>query len=252
MLRFRGLSLPFRLCDRVVRGARSAGWGGPAKPRFEFLLPGMDHPLEMRYDSSDRHVFRQIFIEEEYRPVNACGEVSLIVDCGAYAGLSGRYFLQHFPHAQLVCIEPNPDNFQLLQRNMRHFAGQVTLINKGVWSCTTGLRFRRQKYRDGREWSFQVEACAAGETPDLEAVGLSDIAARFPGRRIDLLKMDVERAEIEIFSRRTEEWLPRVRNIAVELHDEQCRSVFFKALQGYRYESIRHGDLTLCTGITSR
>jgi hypothetical protein len=36
---------------------------------------------------------------------------------------------------------------------------------------------------------------------------------------IDLLKLDIEGAEKELFGAATEEWLPRVRNILIETHE---------------------------------
>jgi hypothetical protein len=66
--------------------------------------------------------------------------------------------------------------------------------------------------------------------------------------QIDLLKMDVEKAEKEIFSDHPE-WLGRVRNIVIELHGEPCAKSFFEAMSRYRYDRTTLGELTVCSEI---
>jgi hypothetical protein len=69
-------------------------------------------------------------------------------------------------------------------------------------------------------------------------------------REIDLLKIDIERSELELFSRHTGDWLPRVRNLCIELHDTDCRDVFFSALSSYTYTLRTQGDLTICQNLS--
>ena len=64
--------------------------------------------------------------------------------------------------------------------------------------------------------------------------------------RIDLLKIDVERAEISLFGDGTRTWLNQVTNIAIELHDVECRKTFFAALEPFEYEVSSSGELTIC------
>jgi len=65
----------------------------------------------------------------------------------------------------------------------------------------------------------------------------------------DLLKVDIERAELEIFGETAKAWLPRVRNICIELHGADCEDAFFSALAGFDYELERSGELTICRNI---
>jgi hypothetical protein len=73
-----------------------------------------------------------------------------------------------------------------------------------------------------------------------------------PGGAIDLLKIDVEGAELPLFTSNFESWLARTRNLVIELHDGECSDAFFRALKGYDYQLERSGDLTLCKNITPR
>jgi hypothetical protein len=68
--------------------------------------------------------------------------------------------------------------------------------------------------------------------------------------QIDLLKVDIEGGELELFSGNTN-WLTSVRNICIELHSADCERVFFDALKGFSYDLDRSGELTICRNIRS-
>jgi hypothetical protein len=65
---------------------------------------------------------------------------------------------------------------------------------------------------------------------------------------IDLLKIDIEGAETEVF-RGSPEWLRITRNIAIELHSEDARDTFVHALDGYRYEQRTCDEITVIYGL---
>jgi hypothetical protein len=72
------------------------------------------------------------------------------------------------------------------------------------------------------------------------------------GEPIDLLKIDIERSELEIFGEDCSGWLPAVRNICIELHGEDCERVFLRALQEFDYERGASGELTICRNLRRR
>ena len=39
------------------------------------------------------------------------------------------------------------------------------------------------------------------------------------------------------------------RNLVIELHDEECRRVFFQALSSYTYDLSESGELTICRNL---
>jgi hypothetical protein len=64
--------------------------------------------------------------------------------------------------------------------------------------------------------------------------------------RIDLLKMDIEGAEIGLFLKGSERWLPHVRNLTIELHGPDCEAALDRALAPYTYQRQVLGELTFC------
>ena len=116
------------------------------------------------------------------------------------------------------------------------------MVEAAVWSHSGPLRIRRGAFGDGREWSYQVEECPPGEAPDVAGI---DLGSLFASRTVELLKLDIERSEIEVFGGPCP-WLRYVRNIVIELHDDECSDVFHRALAGYSYEEFSAGELTFC------
>jgi len=66
---------------------------------------------------------------------------------------------------------------------------------------------------------------------------------------VDLLKIDIEGAEEVIFRAEVSSWLPRVRNLCIELHGKACRDAFFGALANYDFVHGRSGELDYCTNL---
>jgi len=201
--------------------------------------------------STDIDVFRQIFIEREYAPLESIPEPGIIVDCGAYAGYSSIYFLNKFPTSKIIAIEPDSHNFEIAKINLLPYNDRVTLIPAAIWGSPGRLTLSRGTYGDGREWATQVRTSMLGEKPDTTAIGIGDIIQLYNINNIDLLKIDIEGSEINVFSSNTS-WLDNVKNIAIELHDTHCEETFLNALKDYSFTRIQSGELTICQQIQKR
>jgi FkbM family methyltransferase len=229
---------------------------GPIAARFKctrrLRVKGYRYPIYYRMGTSDLDVIRQVLCCNEYECVAHEQDVSLIIDCGANIGCTSYFLLHRYSNARVVVVEPDPGNFAMCQRNLEPFADRVVLVNSAVWSTASPLRIERGSYGDGREWSFQVRAAVAGEQADLTATTISDLLDGSGVETIDLLKIDIECAERELFSKNTEKWLPRTRCVAIELHGAVSERAFFKAMAEYCPSVARSGELTICRNIASR
>jgi FkbM family methyltransferase len=214
-------------------------------------LPGYSAPLFYRARSSDPCVLRQVFANRDYAPITGLPDVRLIVDCGANVGYTSFYLLHHYPKAHVIVVEPDSENMALARRNLKPFRDRVTFVQSGVWSDNQELKVERGGYRDGQAWSFQVRACRDGEKPDFRGVTIGSLLAESGFPAIDILKVDIERAELQVFGAEDLSWLSRTRNIAIELHDAQCERVFSDAMSVYEHHQQVSGELTVCTSIQS-
>lgn len=177
-------------------------------------------PLFYRSNTSDISVLHQIFVAREYSCLDDLTNVDLVIDCGANVGYSSAYFLTHFPECKVICVEPEPSNFDLLQKNLAPYKGRFTLINSGVWSHVTGLKFSEIPYKDGGNWGVQVRESREDEVPDMQAVDIGTLLEQSGHNKISILKIDIEGAEAVVFKDNYESWLPYAENIVIELHDD--------------------------------
>lgn len=206
----------------------------------------LNQPVFARSHASDGKVFYQIFARLEYSCLDDATNVSLVIDCGANVGYSSAYFLSRFPNAKLIAVEPDPDNFKMVQRNLKPFGSRVRMIQSGIWSHSCGLVISEEKYGDGREWAIQVRETKPGETPQMMAVDIGTLLRESGKSRISILKIDIERAEAVVFASNFESWIDKVDNLVIELHDEECQRIFFKAIEGQGFEISHSGELTVC------
>jgi FkbM family methyltransferase len=212
------------------------------------------HALTARLrGSSDMSVFRQIFVVDEYSGLRNLDNVSLVLDLGANVGYSSAYFLNCFPNSRVVAVEPDERNVALCRINLKPYGNRVLLLHGAAWNACTRLRLSKGSFRDGREWATQVliltDGTEVGDVPAWDVDRLIDMGG---STTVDLLKIDIERAELAVFGDTAKTWLPRVRNICIELHGPDCKETFFRALRDFEYELELSGELTICRNIRAR
>jgi FkbM family methyltransferase len=209
------------------------------------------HPFHFRHGTSDKLIMREVFVGQQYECVAHLAGCRVIADCGANIGAASVFLLHRYPDAEVFALEPDPGNFEILKKNLASFGTRAHTLPVALWSQDSGLRIERGNYRDGLEWTYQVRPCRDGEAPDVQGIGPLSLI-QMCGGSIDLLKIDIERGELEVFSHTDPEWIAHVRNIVVELHDRQCRQAFEAAMINYDYTAEEVGELTVCRDIRLR
>ena len=210
-------------------------------------VKGITHPLRIRPRTSDKYVFEQIFLEEDYN-VEYGGQPLWIVDGGANVGYASLYFANRYPSAQVLAIEPSDANFQELQNNILLYP-KIKAIKAALWSKPGRVEVNDRK----ESWSCSV-AESIRETPkSVNAITITDCFDLLATDRIDILKLDVEGAEREIFSANVE-WLDRTRLMIVELHDRHvsgCSVALERALKGRSFKRSERGENSILTPANS-
>ncbi len=218
-----------------------APWFG--RSEFQIAVPGLAHPLWIRPRTSDVHAFDQIFINESYHLPFAV-PARLILDLGANVGYASVYFATHYPEARIVAVEPEASNFRTMVRNTAPYPN-VIAIEAAIWPRAEPLAIDKS----GPEWGFRVSANGATGMPSVNGVTIDDILARWSeGAPVDLLKIDIEGAEKELFSVPCDSWLGRTRLMVIELHDWMipgCEPALERATRGYRFLTMVKGEDTI-------
>jgi FkbM family methyltransferase len=184
----------------------------------------------LRGSTTDIKCFEKIFLAKEYQsPFDL--SPGLIIDAGANTGMATLYFAARYPNATIVAIEPESSNFQTLQRNCIGLKN-VILMQAALWPEDRSLKLNDP---NSEAWTFSVSEQGSGTTPatEVSAVTVEGILRQLGARQIDLLKLDIEGAELELFSRGAAKWIDQVRFIVIELHDRYrpgCTRSFYSQL----------------------
>src|SRR5262245_35606080 len=199
---------------------------------LDLRIPVSARPVRVRAHDADIDAFWQVFVAGEYDiPITFQPEV--IVDAGAHVGYASLYFAHRFPTARIVAIEPAPENIAVLRRNLNG-NHRAQIVEAALWSHPASLVIANP---DADSWSYRVQE-GAGSAFTLATVTLPEILQEVG--RIDILKLDVEGAELEIF-RGDLEWLGSVRMLIVELHERYapgCTAQLNAAMQRYGFEHV--------------
>lgn len=180
--------------------------------QFNIRVQGLRNPVAVRTGDSDIYDFHHsLGPQKSQLPLGFTP--SVIVDAGANVGYSVLRFFLEFPEARVIALEPGTENLAQLRKNCAGYT------NLSVESCGLWNRIARLKIVNPEAGS---NAFIVSEDPegDIPAVSVDDIIAKHSLDRIDLLKVDIEGSEIEVFSN-SEKWLPKVRALLIETHDDQ-------------------------------
>ena len=210
-----------------------------------FEVEGCKFPFCARIDTSDIPTIVSIFGNKDYMlertglPIffNDNFKPKFIIDGGANIGCASVFFANRYPECEkIVSIEPEIKNFSLLMYNSQYYP-QIQPIRAALWNREIDLSVAHGEFHKTDDAFMTSESIA----PDIETTQGITIGKIFRESRfkfIDILKLDVEGAEKEIFSDEGKywEWLPFVRVLIIELHDRMkrgCSRNLFRAMGFY-------------------
>jgi len=171
-------------------------------------------PMQLRIFSGDLFILTEVFFDECYRlpPVITHIHPQLrLLDLGGNIGLTACYFLTTYPEAEVCSVEPDPENFSLLHQNISPFSARATAIRAAV-----GPHAGRGSLRPATA-AHSISVDFSTHHGDVEVLTIGDILDRLSWDYVDVVKMDVEGSEWEIFNGPLN-WLQRTKLLLVEFH----------------------------------
>jgi FkbM family methyltransferase len=207
-------------------------------PRIiQATLPGSKDTMTLRPNTSDMDVFQQIFVNEEYE-FSLDRDPKVIIDAGANIGLASIYYSIKYPEAKIIAIEPELSNYELLKNNIKNYPN-IYSTQKALWHTDTTLKISNPN--DGK-FAFRVEESAGSQ--EVLSITIKKLMEQYELSFIDILKMDIEGAEKEVFSNKPD-WLNRVGMVAIELHDKikpGCTQSFYTSIAPFAKQEYRKGE----------
>jgi FkbM family methyltransferase len=198
------------------------------------------HPVHLRVRTSDVSLYKDIILRKEYDLGLPDFSPKTIVDAGANSGMATLYYANKYPNAKIVAVEPEPSNYAALVKNVSPYPN-VTPIHAALWNKdgTVSLGPTGLDSTPYGKWAFQVSDVGV----QTRAITMGTLMAETKIDTIELLKMDIEGAELEAFENC--EWMAGVQVVVIELHDHikpGCRAAVSSAAQGFR--QWERGEMT--------
>jgi FkbM family methyltransferase len=210
----------------------------------EVSVPGFRHPVFLRLKTSDIEVYGKILAEREYR-FEAIKQPKVIVDAGANIGLASVFFANAFPEATIIAVEPEETNFTLLKKNVAAYP-RVIPVQAALWYDNALINLVDSGASgEWGKWGFQTEG--AGEKSrnkvchQIQGMTVDKIMRDQGIDFIDVLKVDIEGAEKEVF-RDASQWIDKVGIIIIELHENWkpgSNRNFYNATNGFPIEWVQ-------------
>lgn len=191
-------------------------------------------PFHARTHTHDLVIAEQFLCGRPWEDL-AVDSTSAIVDAGANIGASTVYLAKRFPRSQVIAIEPESENFSLLERNRRDFPN-VTCVRAALWHEEATLNLFNPS---GGTIAFTIAVSPLQNSQTaqtVECVTIDALCRQFGIASIGLLKLDIEGAEREVLEN-SSEWIDRVSILAVELHDRLvpgCERAFEQATKSFK------------------
>ena len=162
------------------------------------------------------YIYKEIFVDGCYdQPILASSE-PIIIDIGANTGLFMIRMKQLYPKSKVFCYEPFPPNYYQLKRNVL----LSRLENVEIFKMGVGGTEREEKLYVHRKniggHSIYKNQTGGSKFVEIKLIDVKNVLSSLEGKNCDLMKIDVEGAELEIIKSISPEISKRIENILIE------------------------------------
>jgi FkbM family methyltransferase len=227
-------------------------------------------------------LYREIYENQAYLKLGAVIEDGdCIIDVGANIGMFTLFAQQICTGTRVYALEPAPQLFNLLRINADLYCSNVQLFNCGLSSEAKTATFtfyphlcgssgyypltQQEAHEELQAFKQIAQERALDEQAD-EALAyllksevyttqlktLSDVLRECSVERVDLLKIDAEKSELDILLGIQKSDYKKIRQIVIEVHSEKLLEQISSLLQGEGYDLVvdrrqTGHDYTHCT-----
>ena len=204
----------------------------------------INHYIYIRkYNDSDYGLLFKFFSSKEIRGkrINPNEKIEFILDGGANIGLFSCLYATYYPSSKIIAVECEKSNYEVLKHNSKQYNNILPVLG-AVWD------------EDKRLDIMNPEASSVGFTVGESNEGSGgvegfsiDSLARINGLdHFDLIKLDIEGAEFQLYKSLDKEWIKKARRIIIEIHDDydkDGRKMIMDCMNENRFEHFEYdGD----------
>jgi len=206
---------------------------GIINKREKVTIPSKKTAFYLRKNTKDLETFEEVFLANIYdTPLPF--EPKTIVDAGANVGLASVFFKLKYPNSKIVAVEIESKNVEMIKKNTATF-NSITVLEKGLYNKKAFFKIEDPFNASN---SFQIKEVNENENYDIESITLDSILSDNNWDTIDILKIDIEGAEIQLFEENYQNWLPKTKVIMIETHDRmlpKCSYTVMKTINEYNF-----------------
>ncbi len=211
-------------------------------------IDSIKYPFVLRNHSSDVPTFRQVFINSGYK-FNVSKPPEVLIDAGANIGLESICFANKYPNAKIISIEPEESNFQLLKKNVAPY-NNIIPVQAALWNKNGTINLVDPGLG---HWGFMTDRISnagssfGSQCHEVKSITVGRIIDDYGLDTIDILKVDIEGAEKEVFSD-SSAWIGKINALIIELHERMkqgCNRSFYNGSNGFDSEWQKGENLYL-------
>lgn len=182
------------------------------------------NPIYLRKGTKDAETFEEIYLDRIY-DTDLHLKPHTILDGGGNTGLASRFFHARYPAARIAYVEIDPGNVSMARKNLAG-VDQITIFENAL-----SYDERYFKIEDPFNATNSYAIVEGTESDhDVTSVSPASIMKQLDWDGIDLVKLDVEGSERELFKNNVDEWLPRVKILMIETHDRMIENCSFDVM----------------------
>jgi FkbM family methyltransferase len=223
------------LCIRLVWIAHNAQ---PPRTPYTLHLRSLPGPFTIRKNTSDVHQLTQTVIRQSYG-VMLPETASLIIDAGANIGDTACWYLNRFPTARVVAIEPELSNVMLLRQNVSIHGNRCVVFERALWPRPGFLTL----HAGAVETAAHVDEVSNRHGATCTGISVPEILGDLGESEIDILKCDIEGAEEQVFSSDADVWLRQTKCVYVEVHNQRAKLAVLSAATRNGFRCHRYREL---------
>lgn len=164
-------------------------------------------------------------------------EAKVIIDAGAYTGMFSRLIREINKDSLIIAIEPEISNYNVLKENTCYM-DNIVCLKRGLWNkkCNLTILLSLKGL-----WGCTVKEVESYEKDSIMSIRIEDIINEYKIKTIDVLKVDIEGSEVEVFDETAKKWLDKVKMCIIEFHDRKkpnCSKKIINLLKDNNFDYI--------------